>query len=205
VTDQGIGIPQDHIQKIFDPYFTTKQKGSGLGLATTYSIVKRHEGHIAVSSSLGTGTCFTLYLPASATIQSAPKDTVENLVYGTGRILVMDDEEEIRDVLGKMLQHLGFDVDFANDGEQALTYYNQALQKGTPFIAAILDLTIPGGMGGKETLRQIKSHHPDAKVIVSSGYSNDPVMARFSQFGFSGFIAKPYNLLDLSRVLSQIL
>ncbi len=205
VTDQGIGIPQDHIQKIFDPYFTTKQKGSGLGLATTYSIVKRHEGHIAVSSSLGTGTCFTLYLPASATIQSAPEDTVENLVYGTGRILVMDDEEEIRDVLGKMLQHLGFDVDFANDGEQALAYYNQALQKGTPFIAAILDLTIPGGMGGKETLRQIKSHHPDAKVIVSSGYSNDPVMARFSQFGFSGFIAKPYNLLDLSRVLSQIL
>ena len=205
VTDQGIGIPQDHIQKIFDPYFTTKQKGSGLGLATTYSIVKRHEGHIAVSSSLGIGTCFTLYLPASATIQSAPEDTVENLVYGTGRILVMDDEEEIRDVLGKMLQHLGFDVDFANDGEQALAFYNQALQKGTPFIAAILDLTIPGGMGGKETLRQIKSHHPDAKVIVSSGYSNDPVMARFSQFGFSGFIAKPYNLLDLSRVLSQIL
>lgn len=128
-----------------------------------------------------------------------------DLIRGKGRILVMDDEEEIQDVLGKMLQHLGFEVDFTSDGEKALSYYAHALEQSAPYLATILDLTIPGGMGGKETLRQIKDLHPEATVIVSSGYSNDPVLARFQQFGFSGVIAKPYNLLDLSKVLSQVL
>ena len=205
VTDQGIGIPQDHLSKIFDPYFTTKQKGIGLGLATTYSIIKRHEGHITVSSSLGIGTSFTLYLPTSSGKERLPDEGLDDLICGNGRILVMDDEKEIQDILGKMLQHLGFEVDFASEGEKALSYYAQALQTGSAYVAAILDLTIPGGMGGKETLRQIKALHPEAAVIVSSGYSNDPVMARFQHFGFSGVIAKPYNLLDLSKVLSQIL
>jgi PAS domain S-box-containing protein len=205
VTDQGIGIPQAHLSKIFDPYFTTKQKGSGLGLATTYSIMKRHEGHISVLSSLGKGTCFTLYLPASPTMTAKNDESAETLFQGTGTVLVMDDEEEILDVLGKMLQHLGFSVDLAHDGQQAVTLYTRALQNETPYVAAILDLTIPGGMGGKETLRRIKDHHADAKVIVSSGYSNDPVMAHATQFGFSGFIAKPYNLVDLSKQLRRIL
>ena len=205
VTDQGIGIPQDHLPKIFDPYFTTKQKGSGLGLATTYSIIKRHEGHIAVSSSLGKGTRFTLYLPAAATMMTKSDETPEGLIQGTGRILVMDDETEIQDVLGKMLEHLGFDVHLVSDGQQAVALYTRAMQAGTPYVATILDLTIPGGMGGKETLRLIKEQHPDAKVIVSSGYSNDPVMAHAAQFGFSGFIPKPYNLVDLSKILSRII
>jgi CheY-like chemotaxis protein len=117
----------------------------------------------------------------------------------------MDDEDEIQEVLGKMLEHLGFDVDFASEGEKALSDYTDAFQQGSPYVATILDLTIPGGMGGKETLRQIKALHPEAAVIVSSGYSNDPVMGRFHDFGFSGVIAKPYNLLDLSKVLSHIL
>jgi PAS domain S-box-containing protein len=205
VTDQGIGISQNHLPKIFDPYFTTKQKGSGLGLATTYSIMKRHEGHIAVASSLGKGTSFTLYLPASSAISTQGDDPLEILLQGTGRILVMDDEEEIQDVLGNMLRHLGFQVDLASDGQQAVAQYTRAIQDGTPHVAAILDLTIPGGMGGKETLRRIKDLHPDAKVIVSSGYSNDPVMANATQFGFSGFIAKPYNLAGLSKILRRIL
>jgi PAS domain S-box-containing protein len=205
VTDQGIGIPQDHLSKIFDPYFTTKQKGSGLGLATTYSIIKRHEGHISVSSALGQGACFTLYLPASSTKETSRDETPNELICGKGRILIMDDEDEIQEVLGKMLEHLGFDVDFASEGEKALSDYTDAFQQGSPYVATILDLTIPGGMGGKETLRQIKALHPEAAVIVSSGYSNDPVMGRFQEFGFSGVIAKPYNLLDLSKVLSQIL
>ena len=205
VMDQGIGIPQEHLSKIFDPYFTTKQKGSGLGLATTYSIIKRHEGHIAVTSALGKGTCFTFYLPASATVAGPTDDISEGLLQGTGRILVMDDEEEIRDVLGKMLQHLGFEVDFACDGSQAVALYCRAMEDKTPYVATILDLTIPGGMGGKETLRRIQQQHPDAIVIVSSGYSNDPVMAQATQFGFSGFIPKPYNLVDLSKVLSRLL
>jgi PAS domain S-box-containing protein len=205
VTDQGIGIPLDHLSKIFDPYFTTKQKGSGLGLATTYSIIKRHEGHVTVSSALGKGTCFTFYLPASSMKESTQDETPDDLICGKGRILVMDDEEEIQEVLGKMLQHLGFEVDFANEGEKALSFYAHALEHNAPYLATILDLTIPGGMGGKETLKQIKDLHPEATVIVSSGYSNDPVLARFQQFGFSGVIAKPYNLLDLSKVLSQVL
>ena len=205
VTDQGLGIPLDHLSKIFDPYFTTKQKGSGLGLATTYSIIKRHEGHVTVSSALGKGACFAFYLPASSMKKATQDETPDDLIRGKGRILVLDDDEEIQDVLGKMLEHLGFEVDFANEGEKALSYYAQALEQNAPYLATILDLTIPGGMGGKETLRQIKDLHPEAKVIVSSGYSNDPVLARFQQFGFSGVIAKPYNLLDLSKVLSQIL
>jgi len=205
VMDQGIGIPQEHLPKIFDPYFTTKQKGSGLGLATTYSIIKRHEGHIIVLSSLGKGTRFTFYLPASATMPVPVDERSEGILQGSGRILVMDDEEEIQDVLGEMLQHLGFDVDLASNGQQAVALYARAIHDGTPYVAAILDLTIPGGMGGKETLRRIKDYHPDAKVIVSSGYSNDPVMAHASQFGFSSFIAKPYNLVDLSKVLSRLI
>ena len=205
VMDQGIGIPQEHLSKIFDPYFTTKQKGSGLGLATTYSIIKRHEGHIAVTSSLGKGTSFTFYLPASATVAGSHDDISEGLLQGTGRILVMDDEEEIREVLGKMLQHLGFDVDFASDGSQAVMLFSRAMQDKMPYVATILDLTIPGGMGGKETLRRIHQQYPEAIVIVSSGYSNDPVMAQATQFGFSSFIPKPYNLADLSKVLSRLL
>ena len=205
VTDQGIGIPLDHLSKIFDPYFTTKQRGSGLGLATTYSIIKRHEGHISVSSSLGKGASFTLYLPASSMKEAIQEDTPHDLIRGHGRILVMDDEEEIQEILGEMLQHLGFEVDFASEGEKALGQYTCAFEQGAPYVTTILDLTIPGGMGGKETLRRIKALHPEAVVIVSSGYSNDPVLARFQQFGFSGVIAKPYNLLDLSKVLSQII
>jgi two-component system, cell cycle sensor histidine kinase and response regulator CckA len=157
-----------------------------------------------VSSAVGIGTCFTFYLPASMVISAQNEEAPEALIQGSGRILVMDDEEEIRDVLEKMLQHLGFDVDLVSDGQQAIALFTRALQDGTPYVAIVLDLTIPGGVGGKETLRRIKEHHPEAKVLVSSGYSNDPVMAQATQFGFSGFIAKPYNLVDLSKVLSRI-
>ncbi len=205
VSDQGIGIPNEHLSKIFDPYFTTKQKGSGLGLATTYSIMKRHEGHIAVSSSLGKGTTFTLYLPATSEAEISLEAGPSELVNGSGRILIMDDEVDIQDVLGKMLEHLGFEVDYANDGEQALSLFTQASENGTPYRATILDLTIPGGMGGQETLQKIRDKDSEAKVIVSSGYSNDPVMADSGKFGFSGFIVKPYNVVDLSKVLGQLL
>ena len=139
-------------------------------------------------------------------MKDAPtSETIENLICGKGRILVMDDEKDIQAVLGEMLHLLGFDVDFASEGERAVSDYAHALKNGSPYAATILDLTIPGGMGGRETLKQIHSLHPEAKVIVSSGYSNDPVMAHFQQLGFSGVIAKPYNLMDLSKVLSQIL
>jgi CheY-like chemotaxis protein len=206
IQDHGIGIPQDHLSKIFDPYFTTKQKGSGLGLATTYSIMKRHEGHITVASELGKGTTFNLYLPAATKdLEESYNEREEDLISGKGRILIMDDEPDIRDVLGKMLIHLGFEVDFANEGKEAVDLYKTALQAGQPYIATIVDLTIPGGMGGKETVRKLRSINPDVIALVSSGYSNDPVMANPEKFGFKDIIAKPYHLPDLSKVLRRVL
>ena len=205
VHDQGIGIPPEHLSKIFDPYFTTKQKGSGLGLATTYSIMKRHEGHITLTSEVGKGTTFRLYLPAADSLQIETSEEEEELISGSGRFLIMDDELDIRDVLGKMLTHFGYEVDFANDGAEAVTLYQQAIESGHPYLAAIIDLTIPGGMGGKETVRRLQAIDPHVTALVSSGYSNDPVMAKPEHFGFKGVVAKPYNLADLSRVLNRIL
>ena len=205
VSDQGIGIPPEHLPKIFDPYFTTKQKGSGLGLATTYSIIKGHDGHIDVTSTLGKGTRFRLFLPASLEEHIFHSAKTDGLYQGHGRILIMDDEAEIRDVLENMLQEMAFDVDAVSDGQQAVASYAKAYEAGTPYVATIVDLTIPGGMGGKEAFRHIKALDREARVIVSSGYSNDPVMANAAKFGFSGFIAKPYNIYDLSQVLRKTL
>ena len=204
IADQGVGIPQEHLSKIFDPYFTTKQKGSGLGLATTYSIMKRHDGHITVHSDVGIGTTFVLYLPAVTSDQWESQEVEEELVIGSGRILVMDDEVEIREVLGEMLTNLGYEADFTNEGKDAITKYKTALDDGHPYRAAIVDLTIPGGMGGKETVRRLQAVDPQVIALVSSGYSNDPVMANPEYFGFKGIIAKPYNLSDLSKVLSRV-
>jgi len=204
VIDQGIGISAEHLTKIFDPYFSTKQTGSGLGLATTYSIMQRHEGHITVTSELGQGTTLTLYLPAMHQSYQPSQQEEQNLIQGTGRILVMDDEEGIRDILGAMLCHLGYEVTFASEGTEAINLYQQSLHQEQPYIATIMDLTIPGGMGGKETVQHFLSMNPHAVVLVSSGYSNDPVLANPKQFGFQGMIVKPYNLLDLSHELHHV-
>ncbi|MCA9471980.1 MAG: PAS domain S-box protein [Nitrospirales bacterium] len=205
ITDQGIGIAPEYVSKIFDPYFTTKPKGSGLGLATTYSIMKRHDGHITVSSQLGGGTTFQLYIPAAKTEEREVLEEDEALIEGTGRILIMDDEVEIRDILGKMLEHLGYEVTYTSEGTEAVTAYRQALQQEKPFHLAIIDLTIPGGMGGKETVRHLQQLDSQVLAVVSSGYCNDPVLANPEQFGFKGVITKPYNLSDLSKTLSKIL
>jgi len=204
VIDQGIGISTEHLTKIFDPYFSTKQKGSGLGLATTYSIMKRHEGHITVTSKLGQGTTCHLYLPAIQKSQQSFQQEEKELIRGTGRILVMDDEADIQNILGAMLGHLGYDVHFVKEGTEALSLYKQSLHNGQPYTAVIMDLTIPGGMGGKETVQHLLSMNPHAIVLVSSGYSNDPVLANPKQFGFQGMIVKPYNLLDLSNELHHV-
>ncbi len=205
VKDEGIGIAPECVSKIFDPYFTTKQKGSGLGLATTYSIMKRHDGHITVNSELDSGTTFLLFIPAAESLTIDTHAVEEVLISGTGRILIMDDEVEIRDILGKMLQHLGYTVTYANEGNEAIQEYQRALDEQTPFVLSIIDLTIPGGMGGKETVRQLRKIDPQVLAVVSSGYCNDPVLANPENFGFKGVIAKPYNLSDLSKVLSRIL
>jgi CheY-like chemotaxis protein len=207
--DAGVGVSQKNIARIFDPYFTTKQKGSGLGLATVYSIIKNHDGFITVDSELDLGTTFTFYLPASAdrveaTATSDDDKKVEDYS-GTGRVLVMDDEEIIRDVAGEILDHLGFDVDFALHGEEALKKYSDVQNTAERFDAVIMDLTIPGGMGGGEAIRRLLEIDPEAKVIVSSGYSNDPIMADYKKYGFKGMVGKPFQVDELQKVLDNVL
>ena len=204
VADEGIGIPHGHHEKIFDPYFTTKQKGSGLGLATSYSIVKRHGGYITVESELGKGSTFHVYLPSSAQALVPVEQKEGATVAGGGRVLVMDDEEMVREVAGSILRKIGYEVEYAQDGNEALEQYAKAKSGGKPFIAVIMDLTIPGGMGGRETITKLREIDPAARAIVSSGYSNDPVMAAFRDYGFSGVVSKPYTVQKLGEVVREI-
>ncbi len=205
IKDQGIGIPEEYLQKIFDPYFTTKQKGSGLGLTIAYSIIKNHKGHIVVESKLGAGSNFSIYLPALKTQVPKEKEAENRPITGKGKIMVMDDEEVIRDSLGEILTFLGYEVGFARDGEEAITIYKKAKDTGQSFDAVILDLTIRGGMGGKETIGKLIEIDPKVKAIVSSGYSTDPVMADFKNYGFSGVVAKPYDIKELNEALDSVI
>jgi CheY-like chemotaxis protein len=204
-TDHGVGIPSDKIHQIFDPFFTTKDKGSGLGLATTYSIIKNHGGHIAVESEEGIGTTFFVYLPALNKEPEPRKRAAEKLIKGSGRILVMDDEEFIREAAEELLRMAGYDVSSASNGDEAISAYRAAKTQGAPFDVVIMDLTIPGGKGGKEAIKELKAIDPEVKAIVSSGYSNDPIMANFKKYGFSGVVAKPYKLSELSLAVKTVI
>ena len=205
IQDQGTGILPGHLRKIFDPYFTTKQKGSGLGLAICYSIVKKHDGHISVESVLGSGTTFSIYLPASSKEPARKKDSREEPIRGEGKILVMDDEAIVRDVTGQILKHLGYDAEFAGDGSEAIELYRKAKESGKPFDLVIMDLTVPGGMGGKEAIHWLIEIDPDVRAIVSSGYSDNLVMSDFRQYGFKGVVAKPYKIQQLALALHNVL
>ncbi len=205
ITDSGIGIPKDHLTKIFTPYFTTKQRGSGLGLATSYSIINKHGGVIIVESEIGRGTTFNIYLPASD--KEIPKKEKKSMttITGSGKILVMDDEEFIRNTAGEMLAAVGYTVGYANDGGEAIDLYIRARESGEPYDLIIMDLTIPGGMGGVETIQKLLEIAPDAKAIVSSGYANGPIMADFKEYGFKGVIAKPYRTDELCKVVQTVI
>jgi PAS domain S-box-containing protein len=205
VRDQGMGIPAEHLPRIFDPYFTTKQKGSGLGLASAYAIIKKHNGHIAVESKPGVETTFHIYLPAVERQVTPQPEEDRELLVGTGKILVMDDEEMVREVLGRMLARLGYEAEFARDGGEAIEMFVKAQESGQAFAAVILDLTVPGGMGGKEALGKLLEIDPQVKAIVSSGYSDDPVMADCQKYGFSGVVAKPYKISELGKILNQVI
>ncbi len=205
ISDQGHGIPQDLLPKIFDLYFTTKQQGSGLGLATAYSIITSHKGHIAVESELHVGTTFFIYLPASPATPPLEKEVEEKPLVGRGKILVMDDEEAIQEVLVQVLSRCGYEADVARFGAEAIELYKKAYDAGHPYAALIMDLTIPGGMGGKEAIKKLIAIDPHVKAIVSSGYANDPVMANFRQYGFRGVSPKPYQIADLSKVLQNVI
>jgi CheY-like chemotaxis protein len=206
--DNGPGIPEGIIDKIFDPYFTTKAEGNGLGLSLTHSIIKKHGGHISAHSKAGQGACFTVYLPAHTGI--ANMDTVVHRCPASshkhkGRIMVVDDQEMLREVASAMLEELGYEVVQAEEGRSAIAMYKKALKSENPIDLTILDLTIPGGMGGKETVREILSIKPDAKVIVCSGYSTDSAMARYKDFGFRAAINKPYKFEDLEEAIISVL
>ena len=206
IEDHGGGIPREHLQKIFDPYFTTKQSGSGLGLAICYSIVEKHGGHITVESQSGVGSTFYIYLPAYH--MEAPtdnEDVEEEHKTGMGRILVMDDERIIRELVCEILTGMGYKTVTALNGVEAIKLYRRAMESGNSFDAIILDLTIPGGMGGGKAIQKLKEIDPEVKAIVSSGYSNDPIMTNFSKHGFKGCIDKPYRPKKLGAVLHNVI
>ncbi len=203
ITDQGVGIAEKHLLKLFDPYFKTKQEGSGLGLATAYSIIKKHDGHITVESQLGVGTTFHIYLPASDKV--VPGKEEARPIKGQGRILVMDDEASLRKMVGRMLKNLGYESELAKDGAEAILMVKEAKEAEKPFDAVIMDLTIPGGMGGKEAIEKLLEIDPEVKAIVSSGYSDDPVLANFQEYGFKGMIPKPFEARSLGKVLHEVL
>lgn len=205
VEDRGVGIPEEHLSRIFDPFFTTKQKGSGLGLATSYSIIKRHDGLITATSKLGAGTNFDIYLPASDKEVIPVAGDNDAPVYGKGKILVMDDEEIIRRLAGDILDYLGYQVEFAVSGEDAIEKYQKARDSGNPHDLIIMDLTIPGGMGGKEAIERLMCIDPSVRAIVSSGYSNDPILAEFRKYGFSGVVKKPYSVAELSQIVYEVI
>jgi PAS domain S-box-containing protein len=206
ICDEGVGIPEKYLDQIFDPYFTTKEAGSGLGLATSYAIISKHGGYISVQSSVGEGSVFSVIIPAISNKKPKEADKmIEELMYGTGKILVMDDEEIIRKVAKRMLEKLGYQVTTTNDGEETIIVYQEAFKSREPFDVVILDLTIPGGKGGKETLIELKKLNPNLKAIVSSGYSVDSIMSDYKKFGFSGIITKPWKYEEFSKVIHTVL
>ncbi len=205
IKDEGMGIPDNYIDKIFDPYFTTKQKGSGLGLATGYSVINRHGGYIFVDSELGKGTVFTIYLPATEKKPHVEPRKPSEIRRGRGRILLMDDEEIIRRVGKELIEGLGYEVETASDGAEAIELYKRAMEEERPIDVVITDLTVPDGMGGRETVTELLKLDPNARVIVSSGYSSDHTMGDYEQYGFKGVIAKPYNMRQMGEVLYEVM
>ncbi|MBN2238639.1 MAG: PAS domain S-box protein [Dehalococcoidales bacterium] len=206
IEDKGIGITPDHLTRIFEPYFTTKQKGSGLGLATTYSIIRNHRGTITCDSTQGEGTTFRIYLPALPEVSVTAKEGTEEIIkQGHGRILVMDDEDIIRILLKRLLTDAGYEVELTKNGREAIESYTDAKESGNPFSAVILDLTVPGGMGGEATVAKLREIDPGVKAIVSSGYSTNAAMANYKNHGFDGVVAKPYNITQVLNTLAEVL
>ncbi len=205
IRDQGPGIAERNLGKIFDPYFTTKEDGSGLGLSTAYSIAQKHNGHIAVETGSG-GTSFYVHLPSLQEAGKVREETTRaGLPTGKGKILFMDDETYVRRVAGDILTQLGYSVVFAQDGAEAVVRYAESLAQGRPFDAVIVDLTIPGGMGGEETLRRLRELDPKVRGIVASGYSNNPILASYRAFGFQAALAKPFDVQELGETVQKVL
>jgi CheY-like chemotaxis protein len=205
VQDSGIGIPEHYLSRIFDPYFTTKQRGSGLGLATSYSIVKSHGGTIEVTSDVKKGSTFSIFLPAAERTEAAVTVTTTPVSEKKGRILVMDDEEIVRNVVKEMIGALGHEVACAVDGNEAIETFMHAREAGRPFDVVIFDLTVRGGMGGEQAIKRIREIDPDVVAVVSSGYADNPLMADHRTHGFSAFLNKPYRIEAVRDCLNMLL
>lgn len=206
VEDQGHGIEASHRTRIFDPFFTTRQKGRGLGLTSADSIIRNHGGFLTVDSLPGSGTTFFVHLPQAKENASAVVHSEEKVYLpGEKRILVMEDEQMVRTVLERMLDQCGCEADFARNGQEMIEAYGKAAAAGNPYDAVIIDLVITEGMGGKEAVEKLLEMDPDANAIVSSGYSDDLIMANFRNYGFKGALTKPYNIAELGRVLFDVL
>lgn len=205
IEDSGCGIPEADVKSVFEPYFTTKDKGSGLGLATALAIVKSHGGEITLKSKHGVGSTFSIFIPLSGNLKAVDYKETDTAVSGNAKVLVLDDEEIIRDVLNEILTTMGYSVEFACEGAGAIELYSTVMDAGAPFDLVIMDLTIPGGMGGKEAIKRLLEIDPGVKAIVSSGYSGDPIMTNFRDYGFRGVVSKPYRIGDVSRVVKSVL
>jgi PAS domain S-box-containing protein len=206
VSDEGAGIPRENLKRIFYPYFTTRENSTGLGLTTAYHILKSHGGNLFVESEPGAGTTVSVYIPASAErLRIERNEERETAPNGKWRVLVMDDEDLVRDMTIGMLEHLGYETRGARDGGEAIQIYKDAAMEGVPFDLVVMDLTVPGKMGGKDACARLLGMYPDARVIVCSGYSSDPVMSDHAAYGFLGMLGKPYQIEDLRRVVEQVL
>jgi CheY-like chemotaxis protein len=205
IEDQGIGIQEKHLPYVFDPYFTTKQKASGLGLTTAYSIIKNHNGYIFADSKFGDGAIFNIYLPALKKTIVHMENKTDLKFQGCGKVLVMDDQEYILKMFARLFNRMGYETVLVKDGAQAVEEYLQAFQSEHPFNLVILDLTVPGGMGGAKTIEELLKIDSGVKAVVSSGYSNDPIMANFRDYGFCGVIPKPFVKGHLLELLKEIL
>lgn len=206
IRDQGVGIPAEHLPKIFDPYFTTKKKGTGLGLTSSHAIIEKHGGHIAVESKPGSGTTFSIYLPATEKRMAPEEKPEEGSISGRGeRILVMDDEDAVREVAREILTRFGYEVGSAAEGAEAIEMYIKAKEQGRPFDLVITDMTVPGGMGGKELVCRLLELDPHVKVIVCSGYSSDLILSNLREYGFAGAVTKPYRAEELSQTVHRVL
>ena len=206
ITDQGVGISEELLPRIFDPYFTTKQDGKGLGLASAYSIVRRHDGLLTVRSKIGRGTTFSIFLPASRSAAKKEKgETKRSTFQGSGRALVMDDDPAVVRTAATLLEKLGFEVSRAADGREAIDRYSEALRDGRRFAVVLMDLTVPGGMGGQQAVKRLRDLDPGVKAIVYSGYSNDTVLANYRDYGFVGRLPKPFRLQDLAEAIAEAL